>query len=161
MTNSSSYNSSPKFDLKAETMTFYMPLFFFSTPFQYFIFLKQCSPVTDINVCVSLKPVKFCISMISYGKEFHRPVMHSIILIPFNVPIPIMLKKEICFTSTQYSPSPFHLSFRCSLPGTGREFQNLYKSSKTGSPSFRLWSCELSAVTVVVLKGLSGLQGNT
>lgn len=134
--------------------------FFLPPPSQYFILLKQCSPVTDINVCVVLKPVKFCISMISYGKEFHRPVRHSIILTPFNVPIPIMLKKEICFTSTQYSPSPFHLSFRCRLPGTGRELQNPHKSSKTRSPSFWLWSCELSAVMVVVLKGLRGLQDN-
>lgn len=41
-----------------------------------------------------MKPAKFCISMISYGKEFHRPVTYSIMLTHFNVPITIMLKKK-------------------------------------------------------------------
>lgn len=73
-----------------------MCLFFSFQPLLIFSILKQSSPVTDRNVCVILNPVKLWISMISYGMEFHRPILHSInTLTPFNVPISIMLKKDL------------------------------------------------------------------
>lgn len=73
-----------------------MCLFFLFQSHLVFSILKQSGLVTDINVCIVLNPVKFWISVILYGKDFHRPDVRSItMLTPFNIPISIMSKKDL------------------------------------------------------------------
>lgn len=94
--------------------------------------------------------------MILYGKEFYRPVVHSInILTPFNIPINIMLKKHLLHFSPVLS---FTLSsqFQTQALWGQQGILGSIKKLKTKKPFTltavrRLLSWKLSAAMMVVV----------
>ena len=111
--------------------------------------------------------------MISYGKQFHRPVVHSInMLTPFHVPITIMLKKIFPSLLPGTLLHPFISVSTVDSLGAGMEFWFLLKSSQPRSPSLwlqpvgcRVISCQqwwwwwLTGLTGMGLEGIEGALG--